>query len=496
MSEISGGKRKKLYGWGKFPAVDGVCYRPEKLSEQDILLERAAGEKLSCIARGSGLSYGDAAYNEGDKGLTIEQSRLDNFIAMDNVSGQITVQAGVLLQEIMAVSVPRGWMVPVMPGVSRVTIGGAVACNIHGKNHVQAGNIGNYIVGLRLRLGGGDVRELMASSRKKSDKSLLSATIGGMGMTGVIEQVTLQLVPATSASFRVDVVTTQSIYEMIEQFIKTRDSHSYRVGWLDHFVPDRGVFEAAEIAVADGVSDDVGNKAVDKAAVKVKDYHPDVKRFSIPSLIPFRVVNNISMRLYNILRFRRNNRHRGSKLVGMDAFLHPLETLGNWHHLYGRKGLIQYQCLIPCDKTNSEEIIERIETCLNHFRNQGLYAYLVVLKEHKDDNSGMLSFASEGYSLALDFPYSEQLAMVCEELNQMVNEWGGRVYLAKDALLTAESFNKMYGSVLPEWQKILSQVNPKQQLTSAMAKRLQFYPVREESEQGEQLVGEGGSDES
>lgn len=442
-------KKENLSGWGQYPAAACVSFRPEKRRDMLAALQHPA----PVVARGLGRSYGDASLQP--EGIILTE-RLDHFIEFDTELGTLRAQAGVSFRAILETIVPRGWILPVIPGTQFVSLGGAVACNVHGKNHFREGELGEHVQQIRLLLADGQSVE--CSPQENAD--LFHATIGGMGMTGIIEEVSLQLKPITSASLKALTHTVDNLEEMIEAFEQHKSSADYMVGWIDHMARGdslgRGVFESAM------------HIGVNEGGLKPQQYRAGKNRFNVPFHLPPFVLNRYTMALYNRWRFRRYAVGRKEEIVSIDAFFHPLDAIGNWNRLYGKRGFFQYQCLLP----DSPHTLPHLRALLTMLHKKNLFSFLAVLKYHRE-GKGLLTFSKQGYSLALDFPNTARVRTLIAELDTFVAECGGRVYLAKDALLAPDLFYKMYPAA-EEWRHVIHEFDGQARFQSLMSKRLQW----------------------
>ncbi|MDE3015807.1 MAG: FAD-binding oxidoreductase [Pseudomonadota bacterium] len=443
-------KQETLYGWGHFPGARCLSYRPEKRRDLDALLSRH-GEAL--LARGLGRSYGDAALQPAG---TVKTERLDHIISFEAGEGVLQAQAGVTLADVMALCIPCGWLPPVIPGTKHVSLGGAFACNVHGKNHWRFGDFAEHVLSIRLRLASGEIVECT----KQDNRDLFWATAGGMGMTGIIEEVTLKLRPVASASLKTTAYRVDSIADMIAAFEHYRSNSDYMVGWVDHMADGgagRGIFEAAS------------HSAPEEGGAPLKKFlSPEIK-FFLPCFLPSFTLNRVTMSLYNKWRFRRYSEERREDIVGFEDFFHPLDAIGNWNRLYGRRGFFQYQCLLP----DAPDIVEQVRTLLSAIHKRKCFSFLAVIKYHRE-GKGYLTFSKEGYSIALDFPNTRRARALLPQIDRWVADRGGRVYLAKDALLSPDLFYRMYGQSAQDWMQVLRKADPAGRFTSLMSDRLQW----------------------
>lgn len=444
-------KRERLCGWGLTPSTYCATYRPEKERE---LVQLLAEHKTPMIARGLGRSYGDASLqSEG----TIKTERLDHFIEFDAHQGILRAQAGATLADIMAFSVPRGFLPPVIPGTKFVTIGGAFACNAHGKNQYKVGEFAEHVTGMRLLLASGKTVE--CSPFENAD--LFWATAGGMGMTGIIEELSMRLKPISSASLATYTKRVATSDEMLSCFEEAKESADYMVGWIDHLANGdeigRGVFESAiHISATEG-GQALGNYETKRA------------RLHVPLHAPSLLLNRYTMALYNRYRFKRYDEYTKRATVGLDSFFHPLDAIGDWNKLYGKSGFFQYQCILP----ESEYIRQHVKQLLQSLQEEKIFSFLAVIKYHRNSKN-MLGFSKAGYSIALDFPNTARVRNAIPQINHWIAERGGRVYLAKDALLTADMFAAMYGASAVKWREHVMENDPYSRFTSMMSERLQW----------------------
>ncbi|MDX2073871.1 MAG: FAD-binding oxidoreductase [Alphaproteobacteria bacterium] len=444
-------KREHLSGWGLTPATHCVSYRPEKERELARLLK---SQQAQVIARGLGRSYGDASLQPHG---VIKTERLDNFIEWNAESGILRAQAGVSLAEVMAFSVPRGFLPPVIPGTKYVTLGGALACNVHGKNQYKAGEFAEHVTSLRLLMEGG--KSVECSPGEHSD--LFWATAGGMGMTGIIEELSLKLMPIHSTSLRTHAERVDNIEQMVTAFEQNRASADYMIGWIDHMARGerigRGVFEAAShITMGEGGSPCTG-------------YRMEKPRLSVPCYAPSFLLNKYVMAAYNHLRFKRYEHHPANGRTDLNHFFHPLDAIGHWNRLYGKGGFFQYQCLLP----EGEQVGAQLRQLLTSLQEEKIFSFLAVIKYHRAGKAP-LSFSQAGYSVALDFPNTARVRTAIPHINHWIAERGGRVYLAKDALMSADMFEAMYGKHAGLWRDLIAEADPHGRFSSMMSERLEW----------------------
>ncbi len=444
-------KREHLSGWGLTPATHCASYRPEKERELAALLKL---QKTPVIARGMGRSYGDASLQPNG---VIKTERLDHFIEFSEETGVLRAQAGVTIADVMAFSVPRGFLPPVIPGTKYVSLGGAFACNVHGKNQYTLGEFAEHVTSLRLLMADG--KSVECSPTEHAD--IFWATAGGMGMTGIIEELSLKLMPIHSTSLRTHAKRVNNIAEMVAMFEANRENADYMIGWIDHMAKKeaigRGVFEAAQHITAS------------EGGRPCASYKQPAPRFSVPFYAPRLLLNKYVMAAYNHLRFKRYEHHPESGATDLNHFFHPLDAIANWNKLYGKAGFFQYQCLLP----DNEHIAKNLHQLLLSLQEEKIFSFLAVIKYHRAGKAP-LSFSRAGYSVALDFPNTARVRSAIPLINHWIAERGGCVYLAKDALLSADMFDKMYGAQGAAWRELIRDIDPHTHFSSMMSERLEW----------------------
>lgn len=445
-------KTLDLAGWGNFPVQPAAAYRPERNREAIEALTRAP--EGSIISRGLGRSYGDACLNDG--GAVILHTRLNRFLHFDPGSALLTAEAGVSLEDILNTFVPRGFFLPVTPGTKFVTLGGAIAADVHGKNHHKDGSIGNFITRIALCLADG--RQVECSPTDNPD--LFWATIGGMGLTGIILRATLRLIPISTAYISVDYKRAANLDEALGSFSAGDEAYQYSVAWIDCLKSGASLGRSVLIR---------GNHA------KVEDLPEDLRanpltfkkkrRKSIPFNMPSFVLNSWSVKAFNALFYKRHkDKHT---LVDYDTFFYPLDGVLHWNRMYGRRGFVQYQALFPHD-TARAGLVELLEALSASKR----ASFLAVLKTMGKPNPGLLSFPFEGQTLALDIPNTgPDLLDFLQQLDQIVLKHNGRIYLAKDARMSPDTVAKMYPQ-LPNFRSFKSTIDPANRLQSSQSRRL------------------------
>ena len=387
----------------------------------------------SLLPYGNGRSYGDSCLNIG-AGLMPTRA-LDRFMAFDAETGIVTCESGILLDEMFRIIMPAGWFVPVTPGTRFVTLGGAIANDVHGKNHHAVGTIGRHL--MRFELLRSDGRRLTCSPSENPD--LFGATIGGLGLTGVITWAQLQLRPISGPLMSVETIRFANLDEFLRLQAESDSDFEYTVAWVDCLGTGsqlgRGWFERA-------------NHSPTPAAWPAEPS----KGLNVPFAPPFSLVNGASLRLFNTLYYHRPRPRHADRWF--ESYFYPLDSIGNWNRLYGPRGLYQYQCVIP-----DEAGRDGTAALLNAISRSGQGSFLAVLKAFGDlDSPGMLSFPRKGLTLALDFPNRGQsLERLFAELDAVVRDTGGRLYPAKDGRMPPELFRDGF----PRWREFTQYIDPR-----------------------------------
>ena len=434
---------RRLAGWGG--AVVEACrvHRPERRAEVGAVLRD--GAEASYLARGLGRSYGDAALN-GGAGV-VSTLRLDRLLAFDPATGMLACEAGVTFADLLDVFLPRGFFPPVVPGTRHVTVGGAIAADVHGKNHPAAGSLGRWVEAIDLALPSGEVVRCSRAERQE----LFRATLGGMGLTGVIVAARLRLVPVPSAGMRARHRAFPGLAALMAGFGEGGDGFPYAMAWVDALATGR--------ALGRGVLSEGAHAAEFTAPERPP------RELSVPVPLPGWTLNPLTVGAFNRLHLARHRAPR-EETVSARRFFHPLDAVGRWNRLYGRRGFVQYQLAVPSDGAEAalREVLERV-------RRGGQAAYLGVLKRLGAAGEGPLSFPLEGWTLALDLPVRPGLRETVRELDRVTIAAGGRVYLAKDSFLDADTFAAMYPRA-DELRRVRAEVDPEGRIASSLARRL------------------------
>ena len=424
---------KQPQSWGRYPAVQSA--RVEEVFWRSELPDLGQFER-SVLPFGYGRSYGDSCLNEG--GVSLDMSHLRRFISFDEEEGILCCEAGVSLAEILSVIVPRGWFIPVSPGTKFVSVGGAIANDVHGKNHHKAGTFGCHVLRFKLLRSNGE--RLVCSPTENTE--LFQATIGGLGLTGVILWAEIRLKPIVNPYIDMESIQFSSLSEFVQISADTDKKYEYSMSWVDILIGGdalcRGLFMC-------GNNDQSRQRPKQLAEKKL----PLVVPFDFPSF----VLNKFTVKAFNELIFHTQLSKRVHKVVSYEPFFYPLDSIHNWNRMYGKRGFLQYQFVVPF-----EDDFGAMRAILGRIRSSGEGSFLTVLKTFGVVQSpGMLSFPRPGITLALDFAYGGQKTLrLLDDLDKIVRESGGAVYPAKDARMSAENFQAFF----PRWKEFSRYVDP------------------------------------
>lgn len=414
------------------------------------------------MARGLGRSYGAAAQNAG--GLVVVNHLQDPSAAefvLDDTTGVLEVAAGVSLDEVLKRSVPRGWFVPVTPGTRFVTVGGAIASDIHGKNHHVDGSFGQHVSWMDVLLSSGETVRLSP----EADPTRFWATVGGMGLTGIVLRAAIRMIPVETSLVTVETQRLSDFDAVCAAMADPAadDAYRYSVCWVDLLARGasmgRGVLTRGDHAPSSALDGRRGGRG---AAL---DYDPKV-RLAAPPRVPNGLLNRYSIKAFNEAWFRKAPGRPHVGLESIPAFFHPLDGVRNWNTMYGRQGFIQYQFIVPLDRT------EVLRTVIERFSSAGVASFLAVLKRMGPQNPAPMSFPTQGWTLTLDMAAgAEGLARLLAEVDDMVLDAGGRHYLAKDSHVSPVAVRRGYPR-FTEWSAVRDEMDPRGLWRSDLARRL------------------------
>jgi len=457
-SEVLSGWARTAPSRARVAALPGPD--PETANELLEMLERVDGRGV--LPRGLGRAYGDAAQNAG--GTVVDTTTLDAPLEV-SADGTARLGAGVSIDRLLRTAVPRGWFVPVTPGTRQVTIGGAIAADVHGKNHHVDGSMAAHVRAMTLVSPSG-------IHRLRQGDELFDATTGGMGLTGIVVEAELSLIPIETAFILVDTDRTTDLDHTIELMSEGDEGYQYSVAWIDCLTPGRSLGRAVLTRGNHAPLDSIGGSRRGTNGSTRDDarrFNPRT-RLSAPPWVPPGLLNQASIRAFNEAVYRRAPRKERAALHSIGRFFHPLDGVRDWNRMYGRRGFLQYQCVVPFGRESTlRTMVERLST-------GGCPAFFGVLKRFGPAGPGHLSFPVPGWTLALDMPVGPPaLGPLLDELDGMVVEAGGRVYLAKDSRLRPERLAAMYPR-LDEWRAVQSKVDPRGVMRSDLARRLELMP--------------------
>lgn len=423
----------KLTSWGNYPVIDARSY--DSLDEIKTL-------NSGFIPRGMGRSYGDSAlFNR-----VYNSKKLNKLISFDDKTGVLTCQTGITFDELLTIFVPKGWFLPVTPGTKFVSVGGAIASDVHGKNHHLDGTFCEHLIYIKVLVSG-----VLYKCSPEENRDLFLATCGGMGLTGVITEASFKLKPIKSAYIEQKTIKTKNLSELLEQFEKYQDA-TYSVAWIDCL----------------SLGENLGRSLLmlgEHAESGTLEPHNN-SSITMPFNMPSRLLNPLSVKAFNALYFHKQRRVEQTSTVHYDPFFYPLDGINEWNKMYGVNGFTQYQFVIPkeCGLDGLSDIITTIAES-----KQG--SFLSVLKVFGKENENYLSFPTEGFTLALDFKLTEKLFPLLDKLDSIVKKYNGRIYLTKDARMSEDFFKSSYSS-WEKFQKVRKKFGADLELCSYQSLRL------------------------
>jgi decaprenylphospho-beta-D-ribofuranose 2-oxidase len=446
---------KRLTGWGRTaPTVAQVL----STRDPEVIAKAVAhASPRGVIARGLGRSYGDNAQNGG--GLVIDMTPLDTIHSIDGDSRMVDVDAGVSLDKLMKAALPFGLWVPVLPGTRQVTVGGAIACDIHGKNHHSEGSFCNHVRSIDLLTADGEIRQLTPGG---PDAELFWATVGGNGLTGIILRAAIEMTPTETAYFIADGDVTASLDETIAFHSDgSEDNYTYSSAWFDSISAPpklgRAAISRGSLARLDQLPEKLQRNPLRFEAPQL---------LTLPDVFPNGLANKYTFGPIGELWYRKSGTYRG-KIQNLTQFYHPLDMFGEWNRAYGPAGFLQYQFVVPT------QAVEEFKSIVVDIQRSGHYSFLNVFKLFGKGNQAPLSFPIPGWNVCVDLPIKPGLAELVKELDRRVLRFGGRLYTAKDSSTTADSFHAMYPRI-DEWIAVRRKVDPDRVFASDMARRLEL----------------------
>lgn len=459
---------RKLMGWSRTTPIEGhVLSTPDvdQIAQAVAIVADAEADKPAylrrgVIARGLGRSYNESAQNSG--GLTIDMTPLSAIHAIDAENAIVDVDAGVDLDTLMKAALPYGLWVPVLPGTRQVTIGGAIAHDIHGKSHHSTGSFGNQVAEITLLVADGRVLTLAPKGTPDDPKGeLFWATVGGIGLTGIILRAKLNMQRTETAYFKADGCTTANLDETIDLHLNGwEEGAEYASGWFDSISKKklgRGSFSKGNLAKLEDLPDNLAKDPLKFDAPSL---------VTLPDIFPHGLANKFDFSLLSEVYYRTGATYQG-KIQNLTKFYHPLDLFGDWNRAYGPKGFLQYQFVVPPGNEDEfKQIIVDIQA-------SGHVSFLNVIKLFGDGNDAPLSFPMRGWNVCVDFPIKKGLHEFVTELDRRVLAMGGRLYTAKDSRTTAEMFHAMYPRV-DEWIATRRRIDPTGVFMSDMGRRLEL----------------------
>lgn len=410
---------KRLANWGNYPAMS--C--DETTFSQEEQVQDFISTHSSVIARGNGRCYGDASLAQH----SVSTLKYDKVLAFDTTNGVFECQSGITLDQILDIIVPQGWFLPVTPGTKFITVGGAVASDVHGKNHHVDGSFSGHIIDMDVITGNKETITCSATIHP----DLFWATCGGMGLTGIITRVRFGLKKISTAYIRQKQIKAQNLEDLIRLFEEYKDA-TYSMAWIDCLQKGdsfgRGILIVGEHATPEELNEQQRKAPLQLAAKR---------KLSVPFNLPSFVLNTLTVKAFNWLYYLKNTRREIKNVIPYEPFFYPLDAILHWNRGYGKAGFVQYQFVLPLEKK------EGLIAILQKISDAGLGSFLAVLKVFGKQDS-LISFPMEGYTLALDFPVRKGLFEFLDKLDEIVLQYGGRLYLSKDARMKQEVFWQSY----------------------------------------------------
>ena len=420
---------QKVTNWGNFPVVEKEVKSEDSLQK----IKDFVKSNNEIIARGNGRCYGDASLSEH----IFSTKRLNKFISFDRLNGIIECESGVLLSDILEVVVPQGYFLYVTPGTKFISVGGAIASDVHGKNHHAEGCFSEYVIEFSLLNENGEV---LTCSREENSEKFWS-TIGGMGLTGIILSAKFKLKNIETAYIRQESIKAENLDEIFKLFEES-EFWTYNVAWIDCLQTGKNIGRSIMMRGEHAFKHQLPKKLQENPLRLKKKFSP-----TVPFYFPNFVLNNLTVKLFNLLYFNKQRSKEIKNYIDYETFFYPLDAVNDWNKIYGKTGFIQYQMVIPKEK--GKEGMKRI---LETIAKSGNGSFLAVLKLFgKDNPEAYNSFPFEGYTLALDFKVNSKLKNLVQKLDAIVEEFGGRIYLTKDSMSKSSLTNYLQNVQNPKF---------------------------------------------
>lgn len=462
-----------LHGWGRTAPTRAQVLSTEDLDTIVAAVKQVADDnadkpdhlKRGVIARGMGRSYGDPAQNAG--GLVIDMQRFNKIHSIDPDTALVVVDGGVTLDQLMKAALPYGLWVPVLPGTRQVTIGGAIGPDIHGKNHHSAGSFGDHVVSMDLLVASGEILTLKPEgSEDDPDGELFWATVGGMGLTGIIVQATIRMTKTETAFFIADGDLTSNFDETIEFHADgSETNYTYSSAWFDAISPEPKLGRAAISRGSLATLDQLKELAPKLAKDPLKFSAPQL--VTVPDIFPNFTMNKLTMKAVGQAWWLKSGEYR-DQVQNLTQFYQPLDLIGEWNRGYGSRGFLQYQFVVPREATSE------LKSIVRSIQASGHYSALNVFKLFGEGNRAPLSFPMPGWNICVDFPIKPGLGHFLDELDKRVLDFGGRLYLAKESRTSAEKFHQMYPQ-MQSWLDTRNEIDPTGVFASDMSRRLELH---------------------
>ena len=404
--------KQKVTNWGNFPIVEKEMRSEDSFKK----IKEFVLNHNEVIARGNGRCYGDASLGEN----IFSSKKLNKFISFDRLNGVIECESGVLLSEVLEVSVPQGYFLYVTPGTKFISVGGAIASDVHGKNHHAEGCFSEYVIEFKLMIENGDI--IVCSREENSDK--FWATIGGMGLTGIVLSAKFKLKNIETAYIRQESIKAENLDEIFKLFEES-ESWTYTVAWIDCLQKGKNIGRSILMRGEHAHRHELTGKDSQNSLVLKKKFSP-----SVPFYFPNFVLNALTVKIFNFLYYKKQAKKEVKNFIDYETFFYTLDAVNDWTRISGKSGFIQYQMVIP-KETGKEGMREILDTIAN----SGNGSFLAVLKLFgKNNPQAYNSFPTEGYTLALDFKVNSKLKKLVDQLDEIVQQFGGRIYLTKDSM--------------------------------------------------------------